>query len=253
MPLKDDYSPIRDHFMEYNVSIINCSNEASMQTKELIAQNHIFSSLNLADQEELAEFAIKREYQKGEWITHYGDVWPYLFMVEKGVVTPLKESSEGRSLIVVELDAGKVFWGLSFFLDDAPMPVALVAKGDCRLSLWSIDQIKPLLFKNGQMSWELTRLMVQRMQYASDILDEFAFQPVTGRLARLLLEHYDDAVGDYVARDMTLDEMAARIGSTREMVCRQLYKFADEGTIQINRTEFMISDQGRLESIAGKG
>jgi len=223
-----------------------------MQIQELITQNPIFSSLNAFDQTELAKFAISREYQKGEWITHYGDIWPYLFIVEKGVVTPLKESSEGRSLIVVELDVGKMFWGLSFFLDNAPMPVALVAKEDCRISMWSIDQIKPLLFKNGQMSWELTRLLVQRMQYASDILDEFAFQPVTGRLARLLLEHYDDAVGDYVSRDMTLDEMAARIGTTREMVCRQLYKFADEGAIRINRTEFMISDQGRLKSIAGK-
>lgn len=224
-----------------------------MHTREQIAQNHIFSSLSPADQEELAEFAITRTYQKGEWITHYGDVWPYLFIVEEGVVTPLKESSEGRSLIVVELGAGDVFWGLSFFLDDAPMPVALVAKQASRIAMWSIDRIKPLLFENGQMSWELTRLMVQRMQYASDILDEFAFQPVTGRLARLLLEHYDGAVGDYVARDMTLDEMAARIGTTREMVCRQLYKLADEGTIEISRTEFMISDQGRLETIAGKG
>ena len=224
-----------------------------MHTKDFIAQNPIFSSLKQADQNELAEYAITREYKKGGWITHYGDVWPYLFIVEKGVVTPLKESTEGRSLIVVELNTGDVFWGLSFFLDEAPMPVALVAQQDCRIAMWSIERIKPLLFENGQMSWDLTRLMVQRMQYASAILDEFAFQPVTGRLARLLLEHYDGAVGDYVARDMTLDEMAARIGTTREMVCRQLYKFADEGAIQINRTEFMISDQEQLENFTGKG
>lgn len=224
-----------------------------MLTSDLIVQNPIFASLNEADQQELADYAITREYQKGEWITHYGDIWPYLFIVEKGAVTSLKESSEGRSLIVVEIDEGKIFWGLSFFLENAPMPVALVAKDDCRISMWSIEQIKPLLLNNGQMSWEMTQLLVQRMQYASDILDEFAFQPVTGRLARLLLEHYDGAIGDYVARDMTLDEMAARIGTTREMVCRQLYKFADEGAIEINRTEFMISDQGRLENIAGKG
>jgi hypothetical protein len=51
---------------------------------------------------------------------------------------------------------------------------------------------------------------------------------------------------------MTLDEMAARIGTTREMVCRQLYRFADQGAIQINRTEFMITDQGQLKKIAGK-
>lgn len=222
-----------------------------MKLIELLSQNPIFASLSGEDKEFLIQSAITRNYQKGEWISHNGDIWPYLFVVEEGVVTPLKESS-GRSLIVVELDEGAVFWGLSFFLDDAPMPVALVAKKASRISMWSHNHIKPLLMKNGQMSWELTRLMVKRMQYASDILDEFAFQPVTGRLARLLLEYFDGAVGDYVARDMTLDEMAARIGTTREMVCRQLYKFADEGTIQINRTEFMISDQGRLEKIAGK-
>ncbi len=222
-----------------------------MNLIELLSQNPIFASLSNQDNESLVQSAITRSYQKGEWISHLGDVWPYLFVVEEGCVTPLKESSE-RSLIVVELGEGEVFWGLSFFLDEAPMPVALVAKEASRISMWPIDHIKPLLFENGQMSWELTRLMVRRMQYASDILDEFAFQPVTGRLARLLLEHYDDAVGDYVARDMTLDEMAARIGTTREMVCRQLYKFADQGAIQISRTEFMISDQERLENIAGR-
>ena len=84
-------------------------------------------------------------------------------------------------------------------------------------------------------------------------LNEFAFQPTTGRLAKVLLDHYGDAVGDYVARDMTLDEMAARIGSTREMVCRHLYHFADQGAILINRTEFKITDQDLLKVLAGKG
>ena len=122
------------------------------------------------------------------------------------------------------------------------MPVALVAKENTCLYLWALEDLKPIILKNGEMSWELTRLMIQKMQYASEILNEFAFQPTTGRLARLLLEHYEDAVEDYVARDMTLDEMAARIGSTREMVCRHLYHFADKGAIQINRTELMITD-----------
>jgi len=47
--------------------------------------------------------------------------------------------------------------------------------------------------------------------------------------------------------DMTLDEMAAQIGTTREMVCRLLYRFAEEGAVEISRTEFMISDSGILE------
>ena len=133
------------------------------------------------------------------------------------------------------------------------MPVALVATEETELYLWTLDDLKPVIIKNGCMSWELTRLMIQKMQYASNMLNEFVFQPTTGRLAKVLLEHFGDAVGDYVARDMTLDDMAARIGSTREMVCRHLYHFADKGAIQINRTEFKITDQELLQHFAGKG
>ena len=95
--------------------------------------------------------------------------------------------------------------------------------------------------------------MITRMQFASEMLNDFVFQPTTGRLAGVLLDHYQEAVDDYVARDMTLDEMAARIGSTREMVCRHLYQFADQGVIQINRTELKILDQSLLAELAGKG
>jgi CRP/FNR family transcriptional regulator len=213
-------------------------------------QHPIFASLDPDTLTLIKRAAIQKNYQDGEWIAHHGQNWPYLFYVHKGVVQAIKESPEGRSLLVVELKTGEVFWGLSFFLEDAPMPVALVAKVDTSLSLWSLDDLKPIILSNGKMSWELTKLMIQKMQYASDILNEFVFQPITGRLARLLLEHFEDAVDDYVARNMTLDEMAARIGSTREMVCRHLYHFADQGAIQINRTELKITDQNILKKLA---
>ncbi len=94
-------------------------------------------------------------------------------------------------------------------------------------------------------------MLVQRMQRASIVMEELAFQPVTGRLARLLIDRYHDSDSEYIARDMTLDEMAARIGSTREMVCRVLYQLADEGAIKINRTEFTISNSDVLAQYAG--
>ena len=220
---------------------------------ELLNKNPVFACLNQEELKTVAKSANKQKYQKGEWIAHHGQDWPFLFLIESGTVQALKESPEGRSLLVVELDKGEIFWGLSFFIENAPMPVALVAKDQTSLFLWSLDYLKPIILRNGEMSWELTQLMILKMQYASEILNEFAFQPTTGRLARLLLEHFEDAVGDYVSRDMTLDEMAARIGSTREMVCRHLYHFADQGVIQINRTELKITNQTFLEGLTGKG
>jgi len=216
---------------------------------KLLTQHPIFASLKPTNQKQLLQQAIPRSYQKDEWIVHYGDIWPYLFVVEEGNVTALKESFEGRSLIVTTIMAEEIFWGLAFFNDDAPMPVALVASEACRIHLWSRERLLPMLLENGRMSWELSRLMVKQMQRASDIVEDLAFHTVTSRLARLLLGRYQATSDIPVARDLTLDEMAARIGSTREMVCRALYRFADDEMIRITRTEFIFTNREKLAKL----
>jgi CRP/FNR family transcriptional regulator len=223
-----------------------------MELLEILSHNPVFSNLKIDELNRIKDLAITRHYQKGQWITFSGEVWPYLFIVQAGRVNAVKESKEGRSLTVMTLEEGDIFWGLAFFQEDAPMPVSLQANQDCSIHMWSQDRMLPFLRSNGEMSWELACLMIRRMQRVSDIVEELAFQPNIGRLARLLLENYEDAVGEYVNRDLTLDEMGSRIGTTREVVCRLLSRFAEEGAIQIKRTEFMIKDRGKLIVHAGR-
>lgn len=223
---------------------------ASTNLSVELAKNPLFSKLETEQLERLIESGNPQNYPAGQWITHYGSSWPYLFYVEEGLVEALKESPEGRSLVIMELEKGMVFWGIGFFKDGVGMPVAFIAKENSRLLLWSREQLLPLLLDNGFLSWELSRLMVERMLRASEIVEELAFQPVAARLALFLLEQFGDRAGDTVTRDLTLDEMAARIGSTREMVCRQLYKLADKGMIQINRTELKITNLRSLQDAA---
>jgi CRP-like cAMP-binding protein len=215
--------------------------------KSFFSSQAIFSSLDDVQQESLLKEGISRTYPRDTFIAQMGDIWPYLFIVLSGSVNAVKESSEGRSLIVATFNPGDIFWGMAFFYEDAPMPVTLEVTKEVNLFLWSRERILPVIFKNGRFSWELSCLMVQRMQRASIIVEELAFQPVTGRVARLLLEQFP-ATQNVVPRHLTLDEMASRVGTTREMVCRILYRFAEAGAIQINRTEFVFTDRDVLES-----
>jgi len=218
-----------------------------------LKQNPLFEKLTKSERIHVLDASIEKTYLRDHWITHYESDWPYLFLVEKGQVTALKESEAGRSLVVITLKAGEVFWGAGFFKEGVGMPVALVASQETRLRLWSREKLLPFILANGQFTWDLAQLMVERMMRASRILEELAFHPVAGRLAGLLLEQFADQGGDTLTRDLTLDEMAARIGSTREMVCRHLYHFADQGVIEINRTEFKVTDQRSLKELAEKG
>ena len=136
---------------------------------KLLGRNPIFSSLSEGDRDRLVREATTLDFIEGEWVAHYGDVWPYLFVIEKGAITARKESSEGRSLLIARFDPGDVFWGLAFFLEDAQTPAGLIATVDSRIHFWSRDCMLPILLENGAMSWELTLLMVRRMLLASKI------------------------------------------------------------------------------------
>lgn len=217
---------------------------------QLLEASPLFVSLDAGDRLELARTAFSRHYQSGQVIACAGEVWPYLMLLAYGRVTAAKESSEGRSLIVVTLGPGEVFWGLAFFLDEATMPVTLEAKEASRAYLWDRQSLLPSLLENGRLSWALCRLMAGRMSRASQVLDEMAFRPVTGRIASLLLDLFHGAEDLPVSRSLTLDEMAAHVGTTREVVCRLLYRFADNDLIRITRTELALRDREGLSRLA---
>lgn len=220
------------------------------QGLELLQQSLFFSTLAPGDLAAVAQTASFRRYSRGEKIVLYGDVWPYLLLIGSGQVDAVKESGEGRSLLVTTFNPGEVFWGVAFFLEESPMPATLQARTDCELYLWSHADLQPILLRNGAASWELSRLMVARMLHASEMMEGLAFQPVAGRLAHLLAELPHDEKSGAVSRSLTLDEMAARIGTTREMVCRFLYRLAGQGMISITRTEFAITDREALLDLA---
>lgn len=216
----------------------------------LLARNPIFYSLTDQQRARMAKLAQRRRYQAGEIIAHHGDIWPYMFLVGNGRVRAIKESIEGRRLMVTSLSPGEILWGMAFFIEGAPLPVLLTAQEDCLLHLWHREQLVPLLMESGRSLWQLACLMVDRMQRASDLVDGLAFQSVTRRVAQMVLDLFQGQEGQSVARDMTLDEMAAAVGTTREVVCRTLYRLAEHEMIEITRTEFLLTDQQALTGIA---
>jgi CRP-like cAMP-binding protein len=198
----------------------------------------------------LVRLGAERSIPRDAYIFHYGDRWPNIFLVTDGEFEAGKTSVEGRSLVVLTLEPGDVFWGLTFFDESVTIPVALRALEDSAIVQWSREDMLPFMLDNPTAIWSLCGLLVRRMQQASAILEDLAFQPVAGRIAKLLLTQYGKAGGPTIERDLTLDDMAARAGTTREMVCRVLYKFADQDLIDITRTEFSIIDMDRLSEIA---
>jgi len=219
---------------------------------ELLSKAQVFSCFNAKTLELIERMSIQRKYQRHEQVASQGEVWPYLFFVYQGSIDAVKDSPEGRSFIATTFLQGDVFWGLGFFDERYPMPAVLVAREDTTLYLWHRSDLVPVLLQDGRSSWELARLVVDRLLMAGEKIGDMAFQPVSARLAKLLVSVSKEEVDTPIERNLTLDEMAARIGTSREMVCRLLHKFSNDGLIDITRTEFMIKDLTALAGMSDK-
>ncbi|MEA2008815.1 MAG: Crp/Fnr family transcriptional regulator [Chloroflexota bacterium] len=215
-----------------------------------LASNPVFSKLTPRDRNDLAKLAVSKTYQKGEFICWQGEVWPKVLYLESGRLEWSMLSPDGKRQVVFRLEPHNTVWGHSLF-DDHPMPASLEVMESAKVYIWTRATIKPIVSHNVEAVWEVSREMVAIMRKVRDIIYGFAFHPVAGRLARLLLDYYQPEEGELAPRDLTLDDMADSIGSTRELVSKTLHRFADAGMIEISRVQFVFTDRNKLEELSG--
>ena len=217
---------------------------------DCLTQAPVFSKLTERERADLAAVATEKKYSKDEYVCWQGEVWPHVAYIASGRLEWAMLSPEGRRQVVFTLRPCEVVWGHSV-VDGLSMPASLEVREDAVLYLWERDAILPIIQKNAQAAWDISNILIRYMRNVREVVYGFAFHPVAGRLARLLLTHYNPADGKPAPRNLTLDQMADTVGTTRELVSRTLHRFADEGLIRVNRVEFAFLDRDRLENLAG--
>ena len=115
------------------------------------------------------------------------------------------------------------------------------------------DDYLPKPFDLGELLARIRALLrreTQMIRKRRDTISELAFQPVTGRLAKLILERIPSSETS-TERDLTLDQIAAMVASSPEVVCRTLYQFQRGGLLRVTRASIDLHDRVGLEHLAG--
>ncbi|MBI5035674.1 MAG: Crp/Fnr family transcriptional regulator [Chloroflexi bacterium] len=212
----------------------------------LLERAEVLGKLPDEARRELTKLAVRRDILRGEFLCRQGYVWTYALFIASGRMrwTMLSAGGQEHTLLVVE--PSSVFWAHSFF-DDEPMPASLAAVKDSVVYVWHRDAILPILYRHPESLWEINRTLVRTMRRAREIIYGLAFQPVTGRIANVLLNESGDS--KIVERDWRLDELATMVASTPEVVCRVLHQFADAGLLSITRTRITLHNRDGLEKL----
>ena len=100
-----------------------------------------------------------------------------------------------------------------------------------------------------QVALNVVRILSERVRQLVSLVEDLSFRHVTGRVAKVLLEYAGN--GAEGKPRLTQQEMAAMIGTAREMVGRSLKALEEEGTIRMERNRVIITDQATLREVAG--
>jgi CRP-like cAMP-binding protein len=231
---------------------------AGQQTAALpefeLRQLPYFSGLDRAALDQLARSVRRRKFADRELILSEGDPCEGLYFVIDGQVRLIKMTAEGREHVLRVLGPGAVFNDVAIF-DGGPNSDGAVAVGPTIVGILPKATMLALLDRHPEVLKAALKLLSSRQRRLGGVVEDLALRDVTTRVARLLLgclgkhEHIVEHAPDACAR-ITHQEIAAMVGSVREVVQRALKQLETDGAIAIERGGLRVVDHHKLEAWA---
>ena len=202
-----------------------------------------FQGLRPEEIEAVRGYIFERRYDRNEVIIMEGEPCQAAYFVAQGRAKIVKTSEEGREQVLRVMRHGDSFNDVPVF-DGGPNPATAVALEETLI--WGIpkDRLLELVRNNPKVAENVLRVFSQRLRQLVALVEDLAFRHVTARLAKMLLEHEPEG-----ERRLTQQEMAALVGTAREMVGRGLKALEALGAIKIDRKRIVIVNRDVLRDL----
>jgi CRP/FNR family cyclic AMP-dependent transcriptional regulator len=196
----------------------------------------------------LAAVAVPLERPAGATLQLEGDPAEAMYVVGAGRVKISRISAGGREQVLNIIGPGGHFNTVPIF-DGGPCPANAEALSDVELLRLPRDPLLQVVDAHPALARALLREFTGRLRHLVDLVDTLALHTVQGRLAGLLLEQAEAAERGEPIYPLTQAEMAARLGTVREMIGRTLKSFEALGLIRMDRGAIALLDR---EGLAGQ-
>jgi CRP-like cAMP-binding protein len=162
-----------------------------------------------------------------------------VYLIVAGKVRIQRSSPEGREYVLHTLGPGQCF-NLVSALDSGFNLATASAWTDTSVLVVPCDVFYQMVRDQPRIAQTLLQHLAGRVRLLSNAAEDLAFYPVRTRLARCLLSGTN---GDTPpAKHWTQDELAAHIGTVRDVVGRTLRTFSREGLIRHEQGRVMVTD-----------
>lgn len=217
----------------------------------------LFRSLSGRSLKMLAALISRKELDKGDMVYGEGQPCDRFIIVLRGRLSMLKSSIEGREKVVSEIRPRQHF-GLAEIITGRRSNGTIEAMEPSVILTLQKDEFVRTLLENPKMCYQLMQVMAATILDLADQVEEMSFEPVSVRLASLLIM-LADREGIRRGDDVLIrtayshQQIARRLGASRETVTRMLKRFREHEWISNDGRRLIIINREGLVNVIESG
>lgn len=179
-----------------------------------------------------------------------------MFVIVSGALRAFRQTPEGREQTIHVESAGATLAEVPVF-DEGPYPSTVQAEENSTILLLPKAEIRRFLAENPPAALSALTVLARRLRNVSGLAERLSLQDVAQRLAAMLIEEAVRQTGGFengtaFSLSAPHQSTAARLGSVREVITRQLHRLADEELIAIRGHRIVVLNAPALQERSGQ-
>ena len=187
----------------------------------------------------------RRKVKQGTTIYPTGRAENMLFLVKSGAVNIVRPSKTGRRFSIARLEAGSIF-GEMPLVGQSMLGAQAEAAEATEVILINVSNMEKIISDSPLTAINVVRQIGPRLVESEKQRERAAFQPVTARIASLLMRRVNK---NNQVTGLTHQEMADELGVYRETVTNALAELKADRFIAIGRKRIEILDPEALKRL----
>jgi CRP/FNR family transcriptional regulator, cyclic AMP receptor protein len=173
-----------------------------------------------------------RHFPANAILINEDDTTDSLYIVLSGRVKVYASGESGREVVLGEIGPAEYFGELSLFGAPRSASVKTILPTDC--SIVQAADLRQLLTEHPDLALHLTAKLTHMVRRLTKEVKSLALQDVYGRIVRVLME-LSEVDGDrrVIRQKLTQQDIADRVGSSREMVSRIFKELSSGGYVSV--------------------
>ena len=201
-------------------------------SRAAVEQDRLFAGLDPCVAR-LAARGIIRNYRKNTIVLNEGEPGDSLFVLLQGQVKVYATDENGREITYGTIDAGDYFGEMS--LDGGARSASVMTLDACLCALVARAAVQQHLAEEPDFALQLVGQVIRRARRATETARQMALLDVYGRVIHTLEGQQGPATNQAPVQltQITHQQIASRVGASREMVSRLLKDLEKGGYVEL--------------------